>query len=80
MTTLKLMSWNIQEGGDGRRDAIAALVRAQKPHCVALLEADSLTIAEAHTSELRWCTDCSTFTSAAPEWPGLCRPTAGPAK
>jgi endonuclease/exonuclease/phosphatase family metal-dependent hydrolase len=42
MTSLKLMSWNIQEGGDARLDAIAALIGAQKPDCVALLEVDSL--------------------------------------
>ncbi|TME28491.1 MAG: hypothetical protein E6I75_23570 [Chloroflexi bacterium] len=53
MTSLKLMSWNIQEGGDGRLDAIAALIGAQKPDCVALLEMDSLGNAEALASELR---------------------------
>jgi exodeoxyribonuclease III len=53
MSPLKLMSWNIQEGGDGRLDAIAALIRAHKPDCVALLEVDSLRNAEALASELR---------------------------
>jgi len=53
MTLLKLMSWNIQEGGDGRMDAIAALIRAHKPDCVALLEVDSRRNAEVLASELR---------------------------
>jgi endonuclease/exonuclease/phosphatase family metal-dependent hydrolase len=54
MTPLKLMSWNIQEGGgEGRLDAIAALIGAQKPDCVALLEVDSLRNADALASELR---------------------------
>src|SRR6266699_6860474 len=53
MTSLKLMSWNIQEGGDARLDAIAALIGAQKPDCVALLEVDRLGNAEALASELR---------------------------
>ena len=53
MTPLKLMSWNIQEGGDGRLDPIAALIRAHKPDCVAVLEVDSLGNAEALASELR---------------------------
>ena len=53
MSPFKLMSWNIQEGGDGRLDAIAALIRTHKPDCVALLEVDSLRNAEALASELR---------------------------
>jgi len=46
------MSWNIQEGGDDRLDAIAVVMRANKPDCLALLEADSLSNAEALASEL----------------------------
>ena len=53
MTALKLISWNIQEGGSGRLDAIAALIRSHKRDCVALLEVDSLRNAEALASELR---------------------------
>jgi endonuclease/exonuclease/phosphatase family metal-dependent hydrolase len=53
MTPLKLMSWNIQEGGGGRLASIAALVRTHNPDCVALLEVDSLRNAEALASELR---------------------------
>src|SRR5258708_7934092 len=53
MTPVKLMGWNIQEGGDGRLHAIAALIGAHKPDCVALLEVDSLRNAEALASELR---------------------------
>src|SRR5258708_39692141 len=52
MSPLKLMSWNIQEGGDDRLDAIAVVMRANKPDRVALLEADSLSDAEALASEL----------------------------
>jgi exodeoxyribonuclease III len=47
MTALKVMSFNIQEGGDGRLHVIAELIRAQNADCVALLEADSLTNVEA---------------------------------
>jgi exodeoxyribonuclease III len=47
MTSLKVMSFNIQEGGDGRLQAIAELIRAQDADCVALLEADSLANVEA---------------------------------
>lgn len=53
MSPLKLMSWNIQEGGEDRLDAIAAVIRANKPDCAALLEADSLPNAEALAAELR---------------------------
>jgi hypothetical protein len=52
MSALELMSWNIREGGDARLDAIVAFMRANKPDCVALLEADSLPNAEALASEL----------------------------
>jgi endonuclease/exonuclease/phosphatase family metal-dependent hydrolase len=38
---LKVLSYNIQEGGRGRLRSIAALIRAQQPHVVALLEANS---------------------------------------
>jgi len=52
ISPLKIMSWNIQEGGDDRLDAIAVVMRANKPDCLALLEADSLSNAEALASEL----------------------------
>jgi endonuclease/exonuclease/phosphatase family metal-dependent hydrolase len=53
MTPITVMTWNIQEGGDGHLHTVAALIRAQKPDCVALLEVDSLRNAEALASELR---------------------------
>ena len=52
MTALKVMSFNIQEGGDGRLQAIAELIRAQDADCVALLEADSLANVEALARDL----------------------------
>lgn len=53
MSRLKLISWNIQDGGETRLDVIAAVLRACKPDCAALLEGDSLRNAEALASELR---------------------------
>jgi hypothetical protein len=53
MTPPKLMSWNIQEGSNGRLDTIVALIRAHKPDSVALLEVDNLRNAEALASELQ---------------------------
>jgi len=41
MVTLKLISYNIREGGEGRLAAIAKVLRQQKPDIVALLEASS---------------------------------------
>jgi endonuclease/exonuclease/phosphatase family metal-dependent hydrolase len=52
MAALKVMSFNIQEGGDGRLQAIAELIRAQDADCVALLEADSLANVEALARDL----------------------------
>lgn len=38
---MKVLSYNIQEGGRGRLRSIAELIRAQRPDVVALLEANS---------------------------------------
>ncbi|HKC75480.1 MAG TPA: endonuclease/exonuclease/phosphatase family protein [Chloroflexota bacterium] len=39
--TLKVLSYNIREGGDDRLHGIAAIIRKQQPDAVALLEATS---------------------------------------
>jgi hypothetical protein len=44
---LKVLSYNIQEGGDGRLVAIGRIIRAQRLHLVALLEASSRANTEA---------------------------------
>src|SRR5690348_9430877 len=52
MSALKVVSFNIQEGGDHRLESIASLIRAQDPDCVALLEADCVENAEALARDL----------------------------
>ena len=49
---MKLLGYNIREGGDGRLPEIAALVRGQRADAVALLEANSRANAEALGREL----------------------------
>jgi endonuclease/exonuclease/phosphatase family metal-dependent hydrolase len=39
--TFKLFSYNIRDGGQGRLDLIAEVIRSQQPQAVALLEANS---------------------------------------
>jgi hypothetical protein len=39
--TLKVLSYNIREGGDDRLPGVAAIIRKQQPDAVALLEATS---------------------------------------
>lgn len=43
---MKILSYNIQEGGAGRLRALAAIIRRQRPDAVALLEANSRANAE----------------------------------
>jgi exodeoxyribonuclease III len=54
--TLKVLSYNIREGGDDRLHGIAAIIRKQQPDAVALLEATSrahaLTLAQALRMQL----------------------------
>src|SRR5438270_8543559 len=50
--TLKLVSYNIREGGEGRLAAIARVLRQQKPDIVALLEASSRANVESLAQEL----------------------------
>ena len=49
---LKIVSYNIQEGGSGRLSSIASVLRQQEPEIVALLEAGSRATAEALAHEL----------------------------
>jgi endonuclease/exonuclease/phosphatase family metal-dependent hydrolase len=49
---MKVLSYNIREGGDGRLPFIAAVVRAQQADAVALLEANSRANTEALAHEL----------------------------
>jgi endonuclease/exonuclease/phosphatase family metal-dependent hydrolase len=50
--TLKVLSYNIWEGGDGRLPAIAAIIQRQQPDAVALQEATSRASASALAREL----------------------------
>lgn len=38
---MRIVSWNILDGGEGRADPIAEVILAQKPDIVALIEADN---------------------------------------
>lgn len=49
---MKVLSYNIREGGDGRLPNIAGIIRRQQPDAVALLEANSRTNAESLAREL----------------------------
>jgi len=50
--TLRIMTYNICEGGGDRLDHIAAIVKRQRPHAVALLEANSRALVEALARDL----------------------------
>jgi endonuclease/exonuclease/phosphatase family metal-dependent hydrolase len=49
---VKVLSYNIREGGDGSLPAIAGVIRRQRPDAVALLEANSRANAEGLAREL----------------------------
>jgi endonuclease/exonuclease/phosphatase (EEP) superfamily protein YafD len=50
---LKVLSYNIREGGNNRLPGIAAIIREQQPDAVALLEATSRANALALAQDLR---------------------------
>ncbi len=43
---MRIVSYNILDGGEGRADPIAEVIEAQRPDVVALVEADDLTVVE----------------------------------
>lgn len=43
---MRLISYNILDGGEGRADPLAEVILAQKPDIVALVEADDLSVVE----------------------------------
>jgi hypothetical protein len=49
---LRVLSYNVREGGDGRIPLVVAIVRGQRPDAVALLEANSRANAEILAREL----------------------------
>src|SRR5438094_571279 len=49
---MKVLSYNIREGGDRRLPDIARIIRVQQTHAVALLEANSRVNAEIVADEL----------------------------
>lgn len=50
---LKILSYNIQEGGTGRLPAITSVIRRQQPDAVALLEVDEPPTALARDLDMR---------------------------
>lgn len=51
---MKVLSYNIAEGGAGRLREIAALIGRQRPDAVALIEANSRANAEELAARLGW--------------------------
>jgi exodeoxyribonuclease III len=43
---MRIVSYNILDGGEGRADPLAEVIEAQRPDVVALVEADDLTVVE----------------------------------
>lgn len=43
---MRIVSYNILDGGEGRADPLAEVIEAQKPDLVALVEADDLSVVE----------------------------------
>jgi endonuclease/exonuclease/phosphatase family metal-dependent hydrolase len=50
---VRIVSYNILDGGEGRADPIAEVIEAQKPDVVALVEADSAAVVERIASRLK---------------------------
>src|SRR3954464_11326427 len=46
MTSMRIVSYNILNGGEGRADPLAEVIEAQRPDVVALVEADNLEVVE----------------------------------
>jgi exodeoxyribonuclease-3 len=51
---MRLVSYNILDGGSGREDALAEVIAAQRPDLVALVEADDVGVCEAIASRLNF--------------------------
>jgi endonuclease/exonuclease/phosphatase family metal-dependent hydrolase len=50
---MRVLSYNILDGGEGRADPIAEVIEAQRPDVVALVEAEDLTVVERIARRLR---------------------------
>lgn len=50
---MRIVSYNILDGGEGRADPIAEVVEAQRPDVVALVEADDLAVVERIAKRLK---------------------------
>src|SRR5581483_6087887 len=50
---MRLLSYNILDGGEGRADPLAEIIEAQKPDIVALVEADVPAVVERIAKRLR---------------------------
>ena len=46
MRVLRIVSYNILDGGEGRADPVAEVIEAQRPDVVALVEAEDLSVVE----------------------------------
>src|SRR5687767_6096897 len=51
--TMRIVSYNILDGGEGRADPLAEVIIAQRPDVVALVEADDPVVVERIASRLR---------------------------
>src|SRR5215210_5829330 len=50
---MRIVSYNILDGGEGRADPIAEVIEAQRPDVVALVEAEDLTVVERIAKRLK---------------------------
>src|SRR5881628_3329826 len=50
---VRLVSYNILDGGEGRDDALAAVIESQRPDVVSLVEAESLPVLERIAGRLK---------------------------
>jgi len=53
VTFMRLVSYNILNGGEGRADPLAEVIEAQRPDVVALVEADNLEVIERIAGRLK---------------------------
>src|SRR6476646_8498551 len=50
---MRIVSYNILDGGEGRADPLAEVIEAQRPDVVALVEAEDLTVVERIAKRLK---------------------------
>ena len=50
---MRIVSYNILDGGEGRADPLAEVIEANRPHVVALVEAEDLTVVERIAKRLK---------------------------